>query len=46
MPSEGSLSLDTSRAQRELIIQLESKNREIMKEITRLRSVYIILLNN
>ncbi|XP_050421611.1 dystrobrevin beta-like [Adelges cooleyi] len=36
-PSEGSLSLDTSRAQRELIIQLESKNREITKEIARLR---------
>ncbi|XP_060870761.1 dystrobrevin beta-like isoform X1 [Metopolophium dirhodum] len=36
-PSEGSLSLDTSRAQRELIIQLESKNREIMKEISKLR---------
>lgn len=35
--SEGSLSLDTSRAQRELIFQLENKNREIMKEIARLR---------
>lgn len=37
--SEGSLSLDTSRAQRELIFQLENKNREIMKEIARLRYV-------
>uniref|UniRef100_A0A1B6C2U4 Dystrobrevin n=1 Tax=Clastoptera arizonana TaxID=38151 RepID=A0A1B6C2U4_9HEMI len=36
-PSEGSLSLDTSRAQRELITQLEAKNREIMREIARLR---------
>ncbi|KAI5727145.1 hypothetical protein M8J76_014932 [Diaphorina citri] len=36
-PSEGSLSLDTSRAQRELVSQLESKNREIMREIARLR---------
>ncbi|PSN31578.1 hypothetical protein C0J52_25588 [Blattella germanica] len=36
-PSEGSLSLDTSRAQRELISQLEAKNREIMREIARLR---------
>lgn len=36
-PSEGSLSLDTSRAQRELISQLEAKNREIIKEIARLR---------
>lgn len=35
--SEGSLSLDSSRAQRELISQLESKNREIMREIARLR---------
>lgn len=35
--SEGSLSIDTSRAQRELIFQLENKNREIMKEIARLR---------
>nr|CAD7195992.1 unnamed protein product [Timema douglasi] len=35
-PSEGSLSLDTSRAQRELISQLEAKNREIMREIARL----------
>ncbi|XP_067005401.1 dystrobrevin beta [Anabrus simplex] len=34
-PSEGSLSLDTSRAQRELISQLEAKNREIMREIAR-----------
>ncbi|KAL1115090.1 hypothetical protein AAG570_007121 [Ranatra chinensis] len=29
--------LDTSRAQRELITQLEAKNREIMREIARLR---------
>lgn len=36
-PSEGTLSLDTSRAQRELVSQLESKNREIMREIARLR---------
>ncbi|XP_046677338.1 dystrobrevin beta-like isoform X2 [Homalodisca vitripennis] len=35
--SEASLSLDTSRAQRELITQLEAKNREIMREIARLR---------
>ncbi|XP_049940517.1 dystrobrevin beta isoform X1 [Schistocerca serialis cubense] len=35
--SEGSLSLDTSQAQRELISQLEAKNREIMREIARLR---------
>uniref|UniRef100_T1ILR2 ZZ-type domain-containing protein n=1 Tax=Strigamia maritima TaxID=126957 RepID=T1ILR2_STRMM len=36
-PSELSLNLDTSRAQRELITQLEAKNREIMREIVRLR---------
>jgi hypothetical protein len=36
-PSEANLSIDTSRAQRELIQQLESKNREIMREIARLR---------
>lgn len=36
-PSELSLNLDTSRAQRELIAQLELKNREIMREIVRLR---------
>ncbi|XP_026678218.1 dystrobrevin beta isoform X1 [Diaphorina citri] len=41
-PSEGSLSLDTSRAQRELVSQLESKNREIMREIARL-SLYLFL---
>ncbi|XP_054289457.1 dystrobrevin beta-like isoform X1 [Macrosteles quadrilineatus] len=35
--SEASLGLDTSRAQRELITQLEAKNREIMREIARLR---------
>lgn len=32
------LDLDSSRAQRELIAQLEIKNREILKEIQRLRS--------
>ncbi|XP_014294353.1 dystrobrevin beta [Halyomorpha halys] len=36
-PIEGNLGLDNSRAQRELILQLEAKNREIMREITRLR---------
>lgn len=36
-PSELSLTLDTSRAQRELIAQLEAKNREIMREIAHLR---------
>lgn len=36
-PSELSLSLDTSRTQRELICRLEAKNREIMEEISRLR---------
>uniref|UniRef100_A0A0A9XY21 Dystrobrevin n=2 Tax=Lygus hesperus TaxID=30085 RepID=A0A0A9XY21_LYGHE len=37
-PTDGSmLNLDTSRAQRELILQLEAKNREIMREIQRLR---------
>ncbi|XP_071447825.1 dystrobrevin beta-like [Hetaerina americana] len=35
--SEANLGLDTSRAQRELIGQLEAKNREIMREIARLR---------
>ncbi|KAK6622558.1 hypothetical protein RUM44_002370 [Polyplax serrata] len=35
--SESSLSFDSSRAQRELISQLESKNREILREIQRLR---------
>lgn len=29
--------LDASRAQRELISQLEAKNKEIMREIARLR---------
>lgn len=43
-PSEGSLSLDTSRAQRELITQLEAKNREIMREIARLRLAHVPLL--
>ena len=42
-PSEGSLSLDTSRAQRELISQLEAKNREIMREIARLRYCLFML---
>lgn len=36
-PIEGNVGLDNSRAQRELILQLEAKNREIMREITRLR---------
>ncbi|GAB6025833.1 hypothetical protein CHUAL_011815 [Chamberlinius hualienensis] len=35
-PSELSMTLDTSRAQRELIAQLEAKNREILREIARL----------
>ncbi|CAD7012314.1 unnamed protein product [Ceratitis capitata] len=33
----GSIGSDNSRAQRELIAQLESKNKEIMREIARLR---------
>ncbi|CAC5377785.1 Dystrobrevin-1,Dystrobrevin alpha,Dystrobrevin beta [Mytilus coruscus] len=37
-PTEINFSLDTNKAQRELIIQLESKNREIMREIQRLRA--------
>nr|XP_003707218.1 PREDICTED: dystrobrevin beta [Megachile rotundata] len=37
-PSDANLaSLDASRAQRELISQLEAKNKEIMREIARLR---------
>ncbi|XP_026282378.1 dystrobrevin alpha isoform X1 [Frankliniella occidentalis] len=36
-PSEGSLSLDSSRVQRELIAQLEAKNKEIVREIKRLK---------
>jgi hypothetical protein len=36
-PTESMLGVDTSRAQRELISQLEAKNREIMREIARLR---------
>ncbi|XP_048255969.1 dystrobrevin beta-like isoform X2 [Haliotis rufescens] len=36
-PSELNFSLDTNKAQRELISQLEAKNREIMREIQRLR---------
>uniref|UniRef100_A0AAR5PTZ7 ZZ-type domain-containing protein n=1 Tax=Dendroctonus ponderosae TaxID=77166 RepID=A0AAR5PTZ7_DENPD len=37
VPSEACLGMDSTRAQRELINQLESKNREIMREIARLR---------
>ncbi|XP_078317900.1 dystrobrevin beta-like isoform X8 [Crassostrea virginica] len=37
-PTELNFSLDTNQAQRELISQLEAKNREIMREIHRLRS--------
>ncbi|XP_065922788.1 dystrobrevin beta isoform X8 [Magallana gigas] len=37
-PTELNFSLDTNKAQRELISQLEAKNREIMREIHRLRS--------
>lgn len=37
-PTEINFSLDTNNAQRELIVQLESKNREIMREIQRLRA--------
>ncbi|KAJ8306278.1 hypothetical protein KUTeg_016823 [Tegillarca granosa] len=36
-PTELNFSLDTNKAQRELISQLEAKNREIMREIQRLR---------
>ncbi|XP_073987187.1 dystrobrevin alpha-like isoform X1 [Rhodnius prolixus] len=36
-PTEPPLNWDSSRAQRELILQLEAKNREIMREISRLR---------
>lgn len=39
-PSEGSLSLDSSRVQRELIAQLEAKNKEIVREIKRLKYVF------
>lgn len=35
--NSSSLGTDNSRAQRELIAQLESKNKEIMREIARLR---------
>ncbi|XP_030764230.1 dystrobrevin beta-like isoform X3 [Sitophilus oryzae] len=35
VPSEACLGMDSTRAQRELINQLESKNREIMREIAR-----------
>ncbi|XP_060536455.1 dystrobrevin beta isoform X2 [Cylas formicarius] len=37
VPSETCLGMDSTRAQRELISQLEAKNREIMREIARLR---------
>ncbi|XP_017774247.1 PREDICTED: dystrobrevin beta isoform X2 [Nicrophorus vespilloides] len=37
VPSEACLGMDSTRAQRELISQLEAKNREIMREIARLR---------
>ncbi|XP_072391820.1 dystrobrevin beta isoform X1 [Diabrotica undecimpunctata] len=37
VPSEACLGMDSTRAQRELINQLEAKNREIMREIARLR---------
>ncbi|CAG9762189.1 unnamed protein product [Ceutorhynchus assimilis] len=37
VPSEACLGMDSTRAQRELINQLELKNREIMREIARLR---------
>ncbi|XP_034242870.1 dystrobrevin beta isoform X2 [Thrips palmi] len=36
-PSEGSLSAETSQMQRELIAQLEAKNKEIVREIKRLK---------
>ncbi|KAK3090380.1 hypothetical protein FSP39_011346 [Pinctada imbricata] len=36
-PAELNFSLDTNKAQRELVLKLESKNREIMREIHRLR---------
>ncbi|XP_025830778.1 dystrobrevin beta-like isoform X2 [Agrilus planipennis] len=37
VPSEACLGMDSTRAQKELINQLEAKNREIMREIARLR---------
>ncbi|CAH2007194.1 unnamed protein product [Acanthoscelides obtectus] len=37
VPSEACLGMDSTKAQRELIGQLEAKNREIMREIARLR---------
>ncbi|KAJ8947876.1 hypothetical protein NQ318_010022 [Aromia moschata] len=37
IPSEACLGMDSTKAQRELISQLEAKNREIMREIARLR---------
>ncbi|XP_052775325.1 dystrobrevin beta-like isoform X2 [Mya arenaria] len=36
-PAEMNFTLDTNKAQRELIFKLEQKNREIMREIQRLR---------
>lgn len=42
-PSDANLaSLDASRAQRELISQLEAKNKEIMREIARLRYTCVV----
>lgn len=42
-PSDANLSsLETSRAQRELISQLEAKNKEIMREIARLRYTCVV----
>lgn len=42
-PSDANLaSLDTSRAQRELISQLEAKNKEIMLQIARLRYTCVV----
>lgn len=42
-PSDANLaSLDASRAQRELISQLEAKNKEIIREIARLRYTCVV----
>lgn len=44
-PSDANLvSLDASRAQRELISQLEAKNKEIMREIARLRYTCVVYI--
>lgn len=44
-PSDVNLaSLDASRAQRELISQLEAKNKEIMREIARLRYTCVVYI--